>query len=119
MFETINRAALYLAPRKAMADWIQKVMPDNLIDLSNPLEHDNGRIYLIPEFEDSQELIEWLQKNYEPIFENELYFWCTNSEFWPKERSWEVFTEWLYISFQSMVMDSLNSRIVKDQEALN
>lgn len=119
MFETINRAALYVAPRKPMADWIHNVMPENNLDLSNPMGHDNGRIYLIPEFEDSEELIEWLKKNYNPIFDNELYSWCTNEEYWPKDRTWEKFTGWLYISFQSMVMDSLSSRIVKDQEILN
>jgi hypothetical protein len=119
MFETINRAALYLAPRKPMVDWIKEIMPGNTTDLSNPLEHDNGRIYLVPEFEDAQELINWLKKNYEPIFENELFFWCTNPEYWPGNRSWEKFIEWQYISFQSMVIDSLGSRIMKDQEALN
>ena len=119
MFETINRAALFLAPRKPMIEWIKEVMPAHQGDLSNPLEHDNGRIYLIPEFDDAGELIEWLKENYEPVFENELYSWCTNPEYWPRERTWEMFLEWLYISFQSMVMDSLGSRITKDQEALN
>ena len=119
MFETINRAALFVAPRRPMTEWIKKIIPESNIDSKNPLEHDTGKIYLIPEFEDSEELIEWLKDNYEPIFENELYSWCTNPDYWPKNPSWEMFTDWLYISFQSMVMDSLNSRLLKDQEALN
>lgn len=110
----INRHALFLAPKGPFYDWIRKTSPDLVSEIpSDPLSHEAGTIYLIPEFESEDEALEWLQENFESFFEAELYGWNDDDEQWPG-LSWELFQEWFFVSYQSMVENTVEGPILEE-----
>ena len=73
-----------------------------------------GNIYLIRE-KDSNEAIEnWLKRNYDKIFQNELNDWYTNEIKWPQQRTFKMFKEWFDYKIISMVLDMEETEITKD-----
>ncbi len=94
-----NRDAIILKPKKVFVDWVLKVDEDNddetfIIDT---------KIYLI----DGEEIDsdEWLEENYNDLFESQLNFWCSNPDQWPQNRTISEFKKWFEIDFSMMVYD--------------
>jgi len=114
MFENINRDALILFPKQALIDWVNYTFPDDPVGLPKLMGHDEGNIYLLPETDHYGEGIELLKKNFKEIFKEELFAWCIDEEFWPKNLTWKLFEEWFHYSIQSMVMDTVDRPVVKE-----
>ncbi len=113
----VNRQALYLAPKKPLVDWVNYVFPEEEKILSEEaLSNDWGTVYLVPEFTSEEEFREWLQENYQAFFENELFEWCEDDTQWPEPLSWELFQEWFHVSFQSVVLDTIDLPIEKEDD---
>lgn len=115
MFENVNRDALILFPKQALIDWVNYTFPEDTLSLPKLMEHDMGKIYLIPESFKISESIEYLKKNFKPIFEEEIFEWCIDEEFWPENLTWKLFEEWFHYSIQSMVEDTLDEALLKDE----
>ncbi len=113
----VNRQALYLAPKKALVDWVNYVFPDEeKLSSEDALAHDWGTVYLVPEFMTEDEFREWLKENFQAFFENELFEWCEDEAQWPTPLSWELFQEWFHVSFQSVVLDTIDLPLEKEDE---
>lgn len=115
MFESINRDALILFPKQPLFDWVNSIFKDQKIECPEPLAHDEGNIYLLPEMDHYSYTVEFLKENFEVFFEKELFEWCTDENDWPKKLTWEMFEEWFHYSIQSMVEDTLEEEIIKDE----
>jgi hypothetical protein len=113
----VNRQALYVAPKKPLVDWVNYVFPDEeKISSEEPLSHDWGTIYLVPEFHSEEEFTVWLKDNYTLFFEQELFEWCEDETQWPEPLSFELFQEWFHYAFQSVVLDTLDIALEKEEE---
>ena len=108
---SINRSALIIKPKPALHQWLDRIYPDAppFTPSSNP--HDNAEVYLLPDFIDISETIDWLQSNLEYFFENQLYGYCTDPELWPRKRDWKTFNQFFKFSIQSIVHDTLDTPI--------
>ena len=110
-----NRNVLYLAPKQPLIDWVNHVFPDDQPErLEHPLAHENANIYLIPATETPEESVEWLKYNFRPILDEELLEWCTDTEDWPEPFTWEMFRTWFVISIQTMVFDTVDEEIERE-----
>lgn len=116
MFSIINRDVLILKPKQALFNWVQEVFGDDLIEESAPFAHDESNVYLIPELDHYEESLEYLKENYQAFMELELEGWVLDEEEWPKDLTWEKFQEFFHISIQSMVFDTLEEPIEKDDD---
>ena len=68
--------------------------------------HDSFTVYLISsDFFGPDEVIEYLKKNYMPIFHNEIEGWITDPALWPEKVTWKQFQSWFKVCFHSMVFD--------------
>lgn len=113
----VNRQALYLAPKKPLIDWVNYVFPgEDKISSEEPLSNDWGTVYLVPEFLSEEDFKEWLKENYQAFFEQELYEWCEDEAQWPNPLTWELFEEWFHFSFQSVVLDTIDLPLEKEDE---
>ena len=113
---SIKRFALYLSPKKKLIDWKNYIFPTSTkIGAIPPLTHDRGAIFLVPEFYNTSDAMKWLASNFDYFFEQQLFAWCTDEDLWPEDRTWEMFQEWVYISFQSCVYDVLDEPIEKEE----
>lgn len=114
MFESIDRDVLIVFYKQPFIDWVNFVYSDDKMECPELLEHDQGNVYLVPEFAYPDEAAEYVKENFRHFFENELFGWCENKEDWPKDLSWEFFERCFHYSWQSVVMDTIESDIQKD-----
>jgi len=86
------------------------------IDWANSFEDDGPKYdpasnhasaYLIPPFEQTEEVDEFIAANFETIFEEELSSWMEAPETWP-EFSLDNFRKWLFVEYIDMVYDLIN-----------
>jgi len=81
-FDSINRNAIIVRPKRPFFDWINSVYPKG----QHINKNDENNIYLIREMDSNDSILKWIKKNFEDLFSNELNDWCTDEERWPKNR---------------------------------
>jgi hypothetical protein len=113
MLTPVNRNVIIIFPKQLLLDWVNNIFPNKTEICPKPMEHDQGNVYMIPDCYNSDEAIEYLKENYISIFENELADWCEDENDWPEKLTWKLFTEWFHYSYQSVVMDMVDSTIEK------
>jgi hypothetical protein len=55
--EIINRNALIVFPKKALFGWVNYIFPDDPVSYIEPLDHDMGKVYLLPEKDSTEQSI--------------------------------------------------------------
>jgi len=103
----INRSVLVIKPRQPYLDWTKRVSPDSVQPTLKEMQQD-CTTYLLIEALDRQHLESFLQENYTPMFEHELYAWHRDQSMWPVERSYTRFRKWFDVEMHSQVIDMLN-----------
>lgn len=114
MFETINRDVLILFPKQPLFDWVNYIFPDGKMECPKLMAHDEADIFLIPEFYHYDDAIEYLKENFIDFFKHQLFEWTMDEDLWPDNLTWEMFCNWFHFSIQSVVMDTLEDEIGKD-----
>ncbi len=108
---TVNRAAVVLEPAAGYLEWA-KECPDGLPDLTLSDLSEEGTVYLIPETDAEPEA--WLRRNCTTLFVHELFAWCTDEAFWPRDRSFKAFKKFFQVRFCSIVLDLGRGPIERD-----
>lgn len=109
-FDTIDRNAIIVKPKKPFHDWLKSIYEED-----KPLfEKNENNVYLIREMESIEKIRNWLKKNFDQIFINELNDWLTDEERWPKKRTFKMFEEWFDVEINSMILDLEDEEIYKD-----
>lgn len=96
--------------KKPYIDWANEMYPKNRPITSRA----ENNIYLVHEKDSNEDVLKWVKRNFNKIFENELNDWCTDEESWPKKRSYKMFSEWFDLEISSMVLDLEEDPIDKD-----
>ncbi len=103
----VNRHVLIICPRQPMIDWVNKLTPDaEQIKIPAPFDHDQASVYLIPEFEDVDDFLDWFNEAYAEFFEDELFEWSEDESLFPPNPTFETFNEWFTFSYQGLVLDA-------------
>jgi hypothetical protein len=63
-----------------------------------------GTAFLLPELEQEEDLLEWIEDNYAWIFEFQLSAWTEDESAWPAERDLKMFRAWFRIDLHSVVV---------------
>jgi hypothetical protein len=108
-FENVKRCALILKPKKPFFDWLNSIDP---ID-SELTVHDDSAVYLLPDFEEKSQIQNWLKKNFDELFCDQLNNWYIDDTLWVKNRTFEMFKEWFDYSMHTMIWDTLEEPIEK------
>ena len=111
----LNRTAIIVRYREPFVRWINEADP---VPGGSHIttEQDEQTVYLIHEIENRSELDEWLALNYDALFEAELDAWYTDEALWPKNRTLELFHEWVDVEYHTMVVDLVEEPLVDDEE---
>ena len=100
----VKRSAIVVTPKQPFLDWLQAVDPTSselkLADLGV-----EPTIYLIPECEVPEDVVECLRDVFDEIFQHELDGWYRVREAWPTDRSYETFCCWFDYRFHSVLLD--------------
>ena len=105
----INRNSITVKPQKPFFEWLNKLYPEDPI-----YSLDEKNIYLIREKDDHKKIFNWLKKNFDTLFKNELENWHADSEDWPSNRTYKKFTEWFEVEINSMIYDLEKFPVTKD-----
>ena len=122
-YPNINRAALVVKLKKSFIDWLVYTSkehdgPDNQLtpDKVETEGFDSKHVYLIPAYDDTEKYENYVKKHCAEIFEHELNAWYTEPDFWPKDRSWQVFREWFDYEIHTMIFDTVLKKPIEHEE---
>ncbi|MBS4095353.1 MAG: hypothetical protein KGZ83_00775 [Sulfuricella sp.] len=104
--EYVNRSIALIKPRQPFFDWL-KDTPDWDLDLTLDILRLDCTSLLIPEFEEPEEAVSYIDEMYERLFEMELASWVQESEHWPQKRTLQMFWEWFDVELHSLVIDTV------------
>jgi len=107
----VNRYAVTLLPTEDYLRWTMEC-PD--ADPHTTLEdlRDDPTVYLVPEIEGDMD--RYLRRNYKRMLADELYAWCTDENYWPKDLSYRTFCKLFHVQLSSIVYDLASGPIDKD-----
>lgn len=114
--QIINRDALRVTPKKPLIDWVNSIDPVHPVQFRDATHHDASTTYLIEELDSQEDFQEWIKENYVEIFEQELFSWIMDDSQWPEPLTYELFTEWIEVSWNSMVFDLNDSDPIEYEE---
>ncbi|MFC1717739.1 plasmid pRiA4b ORF-3 family protein [Candidatus Poribacteria bacterium] len=112
--QSIDRLVAIIKPRQPFLDWLRS-LPDWDLEMTLEELREDCIVLLIPEFDSNEEAKEHIEANYQVIFEMQLNNWYTDPIMWPEKRSLGVFRQWFDIEIHSIVIDTLDG-IVKKEE---
>lgn len=111
----INRAAIILKPTQAAVDWINRTDPGH-----DPVTvkdvHEDCTIYLVPEeIETDIHAKVWALSNADILLEEFMHSWYQDESLWPANVGPEFFEKWFEVEYHSMIVDTLDDPIVKEE----
>jgi len=62
----------------------------------------------------SEEFREWLEENYQVVFENVLEEWYVDPSLWPQDRTLTLFKAWCDIEVHSTIVDLVGASLEED-----
>ena len=104
MSTLVSRSALLLRPKDPMEAWLRSLPEAAAGKL--PSFKGEPLIFLIPDLDSSEEILEWLEENYDYFFEDILKSWWTDPEAFPKDRTFELFKQWFDVEALPLVEDA-------------
>jgi hypothetical protein len=114
--QSINRNAITVSARKPLIDWVNSMDQEHPMKYRDPSNYDESTVYLIEELETEEDFNEWIRENYLELFEEELFGWLTDDAKWPTPLTYELFNEWIQVSYQSVVMDLIDDEPIEHEE---
>ena len=101
---TLNRTIVLLVPKLPFLDWVNETGPAGEKLTMAELRDDN-EAFLIPQFNDEQECIQWVERRWTMLFEHMLEEWVADESLWPQSRTLAMFREWFDIEIHTLAWD--------------
>lgn len=108
----LNRGVLVVRPRQPFVDWVLTFDDDGPVDPEDAWESVNS--FLVPEFDDPEQTMEWIEANIETVFEIMLNDWVMDPEHWPEDRGWEAFGEWFDLEYVDLAWDLVDEPLLSE-----
>jgi hypothetical protein len=102
----VNRIAVTIVGAKPYVNWTLSRDADfstGVVRVARTVPF--GTAYLLPELDDETSIQEWVEDNYEWIFEFQLSTWTEDESAWPTVRDLRTFREWFRVDVHSTVVD--------------
>ncbi len=115
----INRNAVVIKAKQPFVDWV---------NATPKTDEEKGRIFtlaeinadcevlLIPDYDSLEESRADISPLKTDIFEDALDEWQTDEAYWPPNRDEKTFDQWFELEIHSMVDDTVEEPIVRDEE---
>ena len=107
---SIDRSVAIIRPKQPFLDWANQ-LPDAEGEVSLEDLKDDCTAILIAECNDVQAAKVLINEMALDFLESELFSWCTYQNWWPQDRTKEMFWDWFDVEFHSMVIDPYEDRI--------
>ncbi len=97
-----NRSVVNIYPTKLYVDWFNYVTNNGInysIDKLEPIS------FLIEDFETRKQFDNWLERNFQLLFDVRLSYSCIDKSLWPEKRTFCIFNKWFDIRFSNLILD--------------
>ena len=114
----LNRGALMLRYKESALRWVVESDPsDREFFLSLDEVNEERNVYLIHGLiaEDAESVREWVELNFEALFQNELNGWYQDESLWPDKLTIQLFDDWFNVECHSMVFDTFDGPIIEEE----
>ena len=104
----VNRTAITITGAQPYLDWMRQTDADfakGAVTVVVPRAKAYGSAFLLPEFNQEEDLQEWVEENAAWLFEFQLAAWTEDESVWPATRDLKVFREWFRIDIHNVVVD--------------
>src|SRR5882672_12904054 len=94
----VNRTAISIVGEKPFVDWtLTNDAAANKGTLTVARAKPYGTVFLLPEFELEEDILEWVEDNASWLFEFQLASWSEEEATWPANRDLKLFREWFRV----------------------
>lgn len=104
----VDRSLAVIKPKQPFLDWLNSV-PGSEVSLSLEDLRQDCTSLLIPECEEQEDGIAYIDELAERLFEMELAAWYEDTTLWPQKRSLKLFWEWFDVEIHCVVFDALDN----------
>lgn len=103
----INRTAITITGAEPYVQWTRTRDADfSKGQLTVVRTKTYGSVFLLPEFDQEEDLQEWVEDNFAWLFEFQLSAWTEDESAWPSTRDLAAFRQWFRIDVSSVVVDA-------------
>lgn len=110
----LNRTAITLVGAEPYTAWTRKRDADfaaGALPVRVARTRSYGAAFLLPEFGEEEDLLEWVEENHAWLFEFQLSSWTEDESAWPANRDLKMFREWFRIDIHTVVVDAADDEI--------
>jgi len=104
----VDRSVAVIKPKAPFLDWLNKVPDNDMVDLTLEALRSDCTVILLPEFNEPEEGVAYIDEIYEQLFKMELASWYEDDALWPTDLSLKAFWEWFDVEIHSTVIDSVD-----------
>lgn len=113
MYE-VNRSVAVIRPKAPFLEWLTTLPGGVDAGLTLEILGQNSNALLVPPADDPEAMAEFIQQQYQLLFEAELADWCEDPACWPSPLSPELFTQWFEISIHPIVTDMVDTPLERE-----
>lgn len=110
----INRAAIILKYKPPFVDWYKKNSPEKSPEVTLESVNTDRTVYLVSN-EDADVYDQWIDINFQELFENELDEWFSDTSLWPQDRTRVMFDDWFEVECHTVMFDTVGEEIIDDE----
>lgn len=107
----VDRTVALVRPKQPMLDWLL-AQPDNDVDITLDMLRTDCTVLLVPEGEEPEDAISYIDEIFGQVFEMELTSWYDEAERWPANRTLKLFWEWFDVEVHSLVIDTMDEPLL-------
>jgi hypothetical protein len=111
MYYFVERSVAIIKPKQAFLEWVNSTFDD----LPHKLQLEDLQIdcnsYLIPEVEEIEDGINFIDDKFADLFIMELSSWSEDQNLWPKHLTLKMFWEWFDVEVYPTTVDLVDTEI--------
>ncbi len=108
----VDRSIVVVKPKEPFLKWL-KSTPGYELEISLDQLRSDCTAFLVPEFPDPEDAINYIDDRCLEIFEMELASWYEDRGVWPDNRSLKLFWEWFDVEVHSTLIDLVEGEIAR------
>lgn len=114
----VDRSVVVLKPTQIFLDWLNQMNADDdsMPDLTLNQLRSNCTTFLIPQFDEPEQAVAYINERYQAILDAELAGWLGDEDL-PQNRDFAMFTAFFELEIHDMVLDLEDSELQPSRTA--
>lgn len=117
MYYFVERSVVVLKPKQPFLDWINNSFDNVPQHLTLSALRLDCNSYLIPEVEEIEDGIKYVDSKYTELFALELATWTEDETLWPTDLSLKMFWEWFEVFVYPTSIDITEDNFAEQEDS--